>query len=362
MDLKDKKLFNKHCSRYGKYLPPVLPAVDRIIVIGDIHGDINVLITCLTISNLIKPLSSISEGYINVLKNIKWIGGKTVVVQVGDQIDSCRPKHTKCDDPNTTKNDEPNDILILKLFTELHKQAVKSGGAVYSLLGNHEIMNVMGQFNYVSYENLVSFSDYKDTKINFEKMYPKLSLVARGKLARQHAFKEGNKYASFLGCTRYPAIIIGDFMFVHAGITPNFMKKTGITKREDLVSLNYHVRKWLLGLINKDTITDIVDSHEYSLFWTRVLGNIPSETNPNFCTDQLEYVLNAFRIGHIVVGHTPQFYINKDGINTTCNEKIIRVDFGGSNMAFNGFGADNDENREPQVLEILNNTELNIIK
>lgn len=356
---KDNSLFDKYCSKYGKYLPPVLPAVKRIIAIGDIHGDLYVLIYMLFLAKLIKQMKKIDPA--TILKDIKWIGGKTVVVQVGDQVDSCRPKHVKCDHPDATKNDEPNDTLILKLFNELHRQAVKVGGAVYSLLGNHEIMNVNGNFNYVSYENLVQFEDYSDDKVDFSKMYPELSLVERGKIARQHAFKVGNEYAKMMACTRYPAIIIGDFMFVHAGITPNFMRKTGITTREDLISLNYHVRKWLLGLINKDNISDIIGSHDYSLFWTRVLGNIPPDSDPEYCVKQLEYVLHAFRVGHMVIGHTPQFYNNKAGINMACNGKVIKVDIGASDMAFKDFAKKDDKNREPQLLEILDNNEINIL-
>ena len=75
-----KKTFNKiykdKCSQY-QYIPSILPAVKRIIVIGDIHGDMQMLIKCLEIARLID-------------KQKKWIGGETIVVQVGDQIDSCR--------------------------------------------------------------------------------------------------------------------------------------------------------------------------------------------------------------------------------------------------------------------------------
>ena len=32
-------------------------------------------------------------------------------------------------------------------MTKLHKKASKDGGAVYSLLGNHELLNSLGNFS-----------------------------------------------------------------------------------------------------------------------------------------------------------------------------------------------------------------------
>ena len=71
----------------------------------------------------------------------RWSGGNTIVVQLGDQIDNLR---------NNPDYDEPSDIKILKFMTDLHNQAQKEKkGAVYSLLGNHEIMNTK-DLRYVS--------------------------------------------------------------------------------------------------------------------------------------------------------------------------------------------------------------------
>ena len=67
--------YQEKCSKYPDISEKdVLPAVDRIIVIGDLHGDWNETIKSLKLANLIN-------------NRLNWIGGNTVVVQIGDQID-----------------------------------------------------------------------------------------------------------------------------------------------------------------------------------------------------------------------------------------------------------------------------------
>ena len=47
----------------------------------------------------------------------------------------------------------------MKFMDQLHKQAVKENGAVLSLIGNHELMNTLGDFSYASPESIKSFGD-----------------------------------------------------------------------------------------------------------------------------------------------------------------------------------------------------------
>ena len=49
----------------------------NIYMIGDIHGDWDMTMKVLRVAKLID-------------NNGSWIGGETVVVQVGDQVDRCR--------------------------------------------------------------------------------------------------------------------------------------------------------------------------------------------------------------------------------------------------------------------------------
>ena len=360
--------FHEMCPHF-KYLPSIMKKVDRIIAIGDLHGDYKLTIKCLKLANLINS-------------DKQWIGGNTVVVQIGDQIDRCRPTYTYCDNPQTTEHDEANDIRILKLFTQLNLEASRQGGAVYSLIGNHELMNIEGNLNYVSYEGLKQFSPDLETfkkggysfigniegNLNkgFNKLLPDTDKykIEQWKVARRKDFAIGSEMATFIACTRQSAIIIGDFLFVHAGIIPELVNKLGMTSQKDIKYINKSVRKWLLGQITKENISDIVGAHSYSMFWDRILGSIPpnmSNTNPA-CHKFLEPVLKILNIGHMIIGHTPQPFNNNMGINSTCSDSLWRVDHGGSG-AFDEFDLDKyrEHTRRPQVLEILNNKDIKIL-
>lgn len=351
----DKEDFELKCPD-NAYQPITLDKRSRIIVIGDVHGDLGVTLKCLKLAKVID-------------ENNDWIGGDTVVVQIGDQVDRCRPIKYGCADPRETVNDEASDIKIMKLFTKLHNQAEKQGGHVYSLLGNHEILNVFGKFNYVSYEGLKEFEDYKDPNNPTKKF-------SSGADARRHAFKPGNEYARFLACTRVPILTIGSFMFVHAGLTPEFISKVGANNIDDLYRLSYVIRNWLLGKVQAKDINNIVGTHSYSPFWERVLGAIPpgvDKSDPT-CVRFLEPVLKLFKVNHMVIGHTPQFYANGDGINATCGNALWRVDTG-SSQAFQAFDKSNKgvidysdnklaimDIRNAQVLEITNDKDIRVLK
>jgi len=339
------EIYPKMCPQTS-YIPSIMDKKDRIIVFGDIHGDYQLTIDLFRIAGLI----SVEQN-----QSVKWIGGSTYVVQVGDQIDRCRPyNNMMCDNPLTTQGDEASDIRILKLFNDLHKQAIEVGGAVISLLGNHELMNSTGKTSYVSYKGFREFDNYKDP------LNPDIKFES-GEEARQYAFQPGNEFGVLMGCSRYPAVIIGSHLFVHAGIINSLIEEIGLGGMKDIETINIAIRMWLMGLLDTQYVDQIVNFSENSMFWTRILGNIPpniSYKNP-VCIDNLDKVLQIFKVGHITIGHTPQSFTYSDDINQTCDGKIFRVD-NGSSSAFHHF--DNNYtskgqvtySRRPQVLEIIN--------
>jgi len=330
-----RKIYNKKCTNFPE-LPSILPPVKRIIVLGDLHGDWDMTIKSLKIAKLID-------------NTYKWIGGDTIVVQLGDQIDRCRFTGIPCDRKEATKDDEASDMKILNFFTDLHKQAQYVGGAVYSIIGNHELMNVNGDMRYVSFENIAEFDNYKK---------PNGTIITDGMEARKYAFAPGNKIANFLGCTRQLSLIIGSNLFVHAGVLPEIAKKYNIQEMNQIISL-YLWNK----LKNPSNYNELLNSSDYSPLWNRIFGSVQqSEQSCDILMKPLEQI---YKVGKIFIGHTPQL---NTGISNTCNGKIWLADYGAS-KAFNAFDNNFIYNnkrsplREAQVLEILNDGEkINILK
>ena len=308
------------CDGYDEFtsLKTIINKVNRIIAIGDIHSDLNLAKKILKIAKVIND-------------NEEWCGGDTYVIQVGDQIDSYRSSRKKMDD-----GEIPNDINTMFFFSELHKQAYKKGGAVISLLGNHELMNVLGDMRYVSHNNLSSFDRNKD--------------LENGTRERIRLFSVGNEYAKYMACTRYSAVIINDILFAHAGILPEFAKRLNMKSREDLEIFNNVIKLWLLGKIDTEKIKYMI-TNKKSLFWNRIFGNIEPNENPIECSIHFDPMTTHYlKIGHMIVGHSPQSIIHNTSINSTCNGKVWRVD-SGSSYSFNNVV--DSIYRYPQALEII---------
>ena len=87
--------------------------------IGDLHGDAAATRKALRLARVLHPSRDV------------WVGGRTVVVQVGDQLD---------------RGDD--ELEVLSLLDCLSRQARAAGGALEVLCGNHEIMAAQGNFRY----------------------------------------------------------------------------------------------------------------------------------------------------------------------------------------------------------------------
>lgn len=112
----------------------VLPAADRIVAVGDIHGSFDGLVTILRAAHLIDAQHD-------------WSGGTATLVQEGDMLD--RGSHVR---------------EVMDLLRRLQKQAKADGGRVIVLLGNHEAMNALGIVRDVNQEAYAAFTDRRSER------------------------------------------------------------------------------------------------------------------------------------------------------------------------------------------------------
>jgi hypothetical protein len=143
---------------------------DRIVAIADVHGGFEPFVSILTATKLID-----SQRH--------WAGGQAVFVQTGDLTDR-----------------GPGVREALDLMMALEKEADSAGGKVHALLGNHEIMNMLGDTRDVAPEVLAAFG---------------------GESAYRDAFGRDGRYGKWLR-SKPAATSIDGTVFMHAGINLEF--------------------------------------------------------------------------------------------------------------------------------------------
>ena len=307
------------------YPPLKVTAPGRVVALGDVHGDIGQARRALSIAGVL------GDGGDAV--NPEWTGGDTVVVQVGDVLD---------------RGDD--EIAILILLQKLHKQAEAHGGAVYILNGNHEVLNVSGDFRYVTQgafqesmrfgEHLVNLfgSAFKEAFGGGEDDPRKKQVKARVGL-----FSPGGPLAQQLAMNS-TVLIVNDTVFAHGGLMPRHVEF-------GLERLNNAVADWMRGaeISSEEDRTALgmaIGSVKDSVVWNRTFGteNFVTDSDRDRACEVLGNTLDAITEKYgpatrLVVGHTPQL----GGCNGECDGRIWRIDVG---MSFGVVGAD------PEVIEI----------
>ena len=76
-----------------------------------------------------------------------WSGGDTVFVVMGDFMDR-----------------GPDVRAVMDLLMRVQKEASRQHGEVVVLLGNHEMMNIIGDYRYVTLEIFGSFAEKDSAK------------------------------------------------------------------------------------------------------------------------------------------------------------------------------------------------------
>jgi hypothetical protein len=253
------------------------PGAERIVAIGDVHGDVAATRAALRLAGALG-------------QDDRWAGGELVVVQTGDQLDR--------------GDDEPE---ILDLLDRLAEEATKAGGALHVLNGNHEVMNVQGDFRYVTQDG---FHDYAATPTSgaHEARVRELPESQRGRAA---SFLPGKSVARRLA-RRKLVIQVGESVFVHGGLLQKHVQY-------GLGRMNREVQDWMQSP-NLHEPPRIATDQDGPL-WLRAYsdGNPSSEV-----CGELSRVLDRLSAKRLVVGHTVQ----REGINSACNGRVFRIDVG----------------------------------
>jgi hypothetical protein len=250
------------------------PAAARVVAIGDVHGDLEATRRALRLAGLIDDRDT-------------WTGGETVLVQTGDVLD---------------RGD--GEQAILDLFARLADHAKAAGGAVHVVNGNHELMNALFDFRYVTPGGFTDFADAPGV----DPSDPRVAMLPPPQRARASAFRPGGSYAKRLA--KNPVVVqVGDAVFVHGGVLPEHVDY-GIER------INAEVSSWLLG---RDGAGARIAKAPDSPAWARDYSDSPTDEDCKLLAEALSK-LGAARM---VVGHTVQ-----PRAQPACSEKVWRIDVG----------------------------------
>jgi hypothetical protein len=249
------------------------PAPQRLVAIGDLHGDLDATRRVLRLAGAIDASDA-------------WIGGALFVVQTGDQID---------------RGDD--DRAILDLFDRLRGEAKAKGGTVLALNGNHELMNVELDFRYVTSGSFATFAEFARDN------HPGAARLSEAQRGRGTAFLPGGVYARRLA-ERPVVAIVGDSVFVHGGLLMKHLVY-GLEK------LDSETRAWLRGEQPSPPRAVVAED---GVVWLR---DFSAQTGQRECAE-LATLLDALGVKRLVMGHTPQ----KPSINEACDGRAVRIDAG----------------------------------
>jgi Calcineurin-like phosphoesterase len=327
-----------------------------LIAIGDIHGDFD------DFTLMLKRVGLVDAA-------LHWGGGKATLVQTGDLLDR-----------------GPKGRQVMDLLMSLEKEATTAGGEVRILLGNHEVMNILGDLRYVPAEAYASFSDDESEKRRKAayKEYaawlaehatlpapvkePKFSATEEewmakhpaGFLEYREAMSAKGSYGTWL--RKHAAVTqIGGTIFLHGGIDPDLasmkIEEMNSTVREEIgefdkTKADLVKRKLILPFFTIQEISMVVQAQlfadgqaapvdeEYHAKLAKLRGfngwlcmrdNGPlwfrgyDEWSDAEGGALIEKILSAFGAKHIVVAHTVQ---KTRHIRARFGEKIFLIDTG----------------------------------
>jgi len=208
-----------------------LDGIERVIAISDVHGDFDAMRNTLS-----------SAGVIDA--GDAWAAGDTHLVITGDLLDR-----------------GPDSRPVMDLVMRLESEAEAAGGALHLLLGNHEVMNLVGDLRYVADEEYAAFAADEDPAER-ERWYRRFleteatgedDAAARGRFAERYppgffghrrAFRSDGTYGAWL-LDKPIVVVVNETAFAHGGLSP-LVAELGLAGLND--GLMSEVRRYVEAL------------------------------------------------------------------------------------------------------------------
>lgn len=242
---------------------PVYEMPEKLIAISDIEGNFGAFREFL-----------INNKVIN--SNNQWIYGRGHLVLNGDFFDRGL-NVTEC----------------LWFVYHLEQEAVKNGGYVHFILGNHEIMNMNDDIRYVRNKYLKNAELMDEDYRSF--------------------YKQNTELGRWLE-TKNIVEKIGNYLFLHGGISEELNMLNPAIEDINTKSRNYYYSS-KAARQSGDTLVSTVFSSKYSPFWYR--GYVEETIKE----ESLDLTLKIFNVNKIVVGHTIV-----DDVRYFYSKKVIGID------------------------------------
>lgn len=209
-------------------------------------------------------------------QNLNWIFGKGHLVLNGDFID--RSYFT---------------TQVLWFIYKLEQDADKNGGKVHYILGNHEIMNIQGDNRYAKskYKNIASILGLK-----------------------QYQLYDATTYLGKWLQTKNVVERIGDYIFVHGGLSPELInEQIGISEINRISRKNYQIAYFPKQ--NQSNLEKVILNTKTSPYWYR------GYFQDDLTQIGIDKILSYYNCSQIIVGHTIQ-----ETVNRIYDGKIVGID------------------------------------
>jgi len=265
--------------------------VERIVAIGDVHGAYDRFVEILQTAGLIDARQH-------------WSGGTAHLVQVGDVLDR-----------------GPDSRKALDLLHRLEQEAASAHGAVHWLLGNHEVMRMLGDLRYVTpgeYQAFVT-PDSEKVRANYLRTQPGppdqlVKDTPLGLVEMRVAFGRQGQYGEWLRKLD-PVARINGILFMHGGLSKEVADIPCDT-------INATVHRELTTDLDKTRAAPLKSlvAGENGPLWYRGLTREPDEFAPTVAE-----ILAKQHARAMVVGHT---IVPEGRIKTRFDGRLVMIDTG----------------------------------